>query len=561
MICLPQEQLMTKWQAFPAFTKKENPPTLTFKSVKIESRVVKNTWSPWVTWGGLLGVSLIALAFFSGSEEVVEEVIEEIKEEALPEIKSTYETYWEYLPEITTDRLINTTSWIFNGVVVYGVYKSICNSGQWSMVRNAFTTRGGRLNLWNGFIEKISLVALGILTNNLYYHVFSSMTYLNYFSPRPYFRGFKLGDFSWGKHSVGKIEFEGLELPGIEHDSFMKDVMEMIEDLGEASAKAMDKMAVPIIKTCLGLAALHISKLMLQSHLLHRKDKPALTRKFHFDDLSARLYNHMVAPWRAIKNWTYPVEEKKRIDPIFEENLANRILELSQALVHVHESKGTFINALFYGPPGTGKTMTAEYMAKNLGFNYVEFSGGDVAKFLNTKHPPLVQMDAIWKRIDNSKTPTIVFIDEIDAIGANRSRLDPARIEILNALLNQTGAPSKKLILIGATNNPEVLDTALLSRFDEQIFMGAPSQEALLELLKVYACEYFSDEQDLKLFQGSFLEKWVNLFKGEVPRTIQKAMNKCAQRKKILRLDQLNEKMVEETFVTFLKNRHQLSAH
>ena len=147
---------------------------------------------------------------------------------------------------------------------------------------------------------------------------------------------------------------------------------------------------------------------------------------------------------------------------------------------------------LLYGPPGTGKTLVAKAVAGEAGVPFFSISGSDfVEMFVG------VGASRVRDLFEQAKqaAPAIIFVDEIDAVGRHRGAGigggNDEREQTLNQLLvEMDGFDSKtNVILIAATNRPDILDPALLrpGRFDRQIGVGAPDQKGREQILKVHA--------------------------------------------------------------------------
>ena len=147
---------------------------------------------------------------------------------------------------------------------------------------------------------------------------------------------------------------------------------------------------------------------------------------------------------------------------------------------------------LLYGPPGTGKTLLARAVAGEAGVPFFSISGSDfVEMFVG------VGASRVRDLFEQAKeaSPAIIFIDEIDAVGRHRGAGmgggHDEREQTLNQLLVEMDGfdVNTNVILIAATNRPDVLDPALLrpGRFDRQIAVEAPDMEGRLKILQVHA--------------------------------------------------------------------------
>ncbi|MFQ6676128.1 MAG: ATP-dependent zinc metalloprotease FtsH, partial [Fidelibacterota bacterium] len=160
---------------------------------------------------------------------------------------------------------------------------------------------------------------------------------------------------------------------------------------------------------------------------------------------------------------------------------------------------------LLLGPPGTGKTLLAKAVAGEAGVPFFSLSGADfVEMFVG------VGASRVRDLFDQGKkhAPAIIFIDEIDAVGRHRGAGlgggHDEREQTLNALLVEMDGfePNTNVILLAATNRPDVLDTALLrpGRFDRQVVVDVPDVRGREGILKVHTRDTpLDDDVDLKV--------------------------------------------------------------
>ena len=154
--------------------------------------------------------------------------------------------------------------------------------------------------------------------------------------------------------------------------------------------------------------------------------------------------------------------------------------------------------ALLVGPPGTGKTLLAKAVAGEAGVPFFSLSGSDFVEMFVGVGASRVR--DLFKQAQNS-APCIVFIDEIDAIGKSRDNQyggNDEREQTLNQLLAEMDGfdSSKGVLIMAATNRPEVLDKALLrpGRFDRRIIVDKPDLKGRLETLKVHSNGVLMDD-------------------------------------------------------------------
>ena len=154
--------------------------------------------------------------------------------------------------------------------------------------------------------------------------------------------------------------------------------------------------------------------------------------------------------------------------------------------------------ALLVGPPGTGKTLLAKAVAGEAHVPFYSLSGSDFVEMFVGVGASRVR-DLFKNATENA--PCIIFIDEIDAIGRSRdSRMggNDEREQTLNQLLSEMDGfdSTKGLLVLGATNRPEILDPALLrpGRFDRRVVVDKPDLNGRINILKVHSKEVLLDE-------------------------------------------------------------------
>ena len=155
--------------------------------------------------------------------------------------------------------------------------------------------------------------------------------------------------------------------------------------------------------------------------------------------------------------------------------------------------------ALLVGPPGTGKTLLAKAVAGEAHVPFFSLAGSDFIELYVGVGASRVR-DLFQEATKNA--PCIIFIDEIDAIGRSRDSKygggNEEREQTLNQLLSEMDGfdTSKGILVLGATNRPEILDKALLrpGRFDRRIIVDKPDLKGRVEILKVHAKDVHLDE-------------------------------------------------------------------
>ncbi|MCR5429635.1 MAG: ATP-dependent zinc metalloprotease FtsH, partial [Eubacterium sp.] len=181
---------------------------------------------------------------------------------------------------------------------------------------------------------------------------------------------------------------------------------------------------------------------------------------------------------------------------------------------------------LLVGPPGTGKTLLARAVAGEAHVPFFSLSGSDFVEMFVGVGASRVR--DLFKQAEQ-QAPCIIFIDEIDAIGKSRdSRYgggNDEREQTLNALLAEMDGfdPTKGILILAATNRPEVLDPALLrpGRFDRRIIVDTPDLKGRIETLKVHS-------RNVKLDETVDLEAIANITSGAVGSDLANMVNEAA---------------------------------
>lgn len=183
--------------------------------------------------------------------------------------------------------------------------------------------------------------------------------------------------------------------------------------------------------------------------------------------------------------------------------------------------------ALLVGPPGTGKTMLAKAVAGEANVTFLSIAGSDFVEMYVGLGASRVR--SLYKQAIENK-PCIVFIDEIDAIGKKRDGHgggNDEREQTLNQLLSEMDGfdSSKGIVVLAATNRPEVLDKALLrpGRFDRRIIVERPDLKGREDILKVHA-------KKVKLDKNVDLKKIALATSGSVGADLANMVNEAALR-------------------------------
>jgi len=212
----------------------------------------------------------------------------------------------------------------------------------------------------------------------------------------------------------------------------------------------------------------------------------------------------------------YEADASKRVTFKDVAGIDEAVEEVSELVAFLKEpSRFTKLGAklpkglLLVGPPGTGKTLLARAVAGEAGVPFFSMSGsGFVEMFVGVGASRVRDLFQEAK----AKAPCIIFIDELDAVGKNRSGAyfggNDERENTLNQLLTEMDGfePNAGVIMVGATNRPEVLDPALLrpGRFDRQVLVDRPDLKGRIQIFEVHTRDIvLGEDVDLKRLAAS----------------------------------------------------------
>ncbi len=240
-------------------------------------------------------------------------------------------------------------------------------------------------------------------------------------------------------------------------------------------------------------------------------------------DTSMKLLEKPVKEVRGIPRVTYEdigglKEEIRKIREMVE--LPLRYPELFERL-GIEPPKGV----LLYGPPGCGKTLLAKAVANESAAHFISISGPEImSKFYGQSEENLRE---IFKEAQEN-APSIIFIDEIDAIAPKRDEVtgEVERRVVAQLLALMDGLESRgRVIVIGATNRPNALDPALRrpGRFDREIEIGIPDRDARKEILEIHT-------RGVPLAEDVDLDKLADMTHGYVGADIAALVKEAAMR-------------------------------
>ena len=250
--------------------------------------------------------------------------------------------------------------------------------------------------------------------------------------------------------------------------------------------KRMAAIAGVITATALGVFVARKSTSVLGTYVEARLRKPALVREtsrgYALASSAFGSGRAGAALSRATSAFSSDDSGALMDGIVFEKDLEARLGEIAKAAANTRKNKAPFRHCLFHGPPGTGKTLFAKKLAKHAGLDFAICSGGDVAPL---GRDAVTEIHKLFDWAKASPRGVVLLIDEAEAFVRKRDRnmSEDAR-NALNAFLYRTGSPNADVMVVFATNAPELFDRAIHDRVDETVFFDLPGEAERLKILK-----------------------------------------------------------------------------
>jgi ATPase family AAA domain-containing protein 3A/B len=276
--------------------------------------------------------------------------------------------------------------------------------------------------------------------------------------------------------------------------------------------------------------AFHFTRMgvnIAQTVLLSNFGKPALVRET--SKINSRIFVNLPYLYmrRAVTRMRRRTEKDLLDGVILDKKLEEQLREISYAVLNRQKHFAPCKNLMFYGPPGTGKTLFAKKLAMQSGLDYAVMVGADIAPLGANA---VLELNKLFDWAEKQKNGIILFIDEADAFLKDRrgKEMSEHMRHTINSFLYRTGSPSDKVVLVLATNTPDMLDEAVHDRIDEIVAFEKPSLEERKNMLYHYLVKYCTPP-------NSFKEK--ALFAWKHPRSLYKG-------KKLIRMQDVDHEFI-----------------
>jgi ATPase family AAA domain-containing protein 3A/B len=177
-------------------------------------------------------------------------------------------------------------------------------------------------------------------------------------------------------------------------------------------------------------------------------------------------------------------------DVILAPDLKQKITQLADETQKTHEWGIPYRHLVMYGQPGTGKTMIARIIARKSGMHYAIIKGSGLLQY--SEQIAIAKLHSLFDWAEKVNSGLVIVFDEADSFLRNRKNSDAFGIALVDAFLSRTNSSSEKYMMVLATNHPESLDPAVLSRVDKKLEIPLPGVEQRKAMLKSYLDKYIT---------------------------------------------------------------------
>lgn len=321
--------------------------------------------------------------------------------------------------------------------------------------------------------------------------------------------------------------------------------------LGKDFALSTQPMRAEILKGTLATATVITSAMLLRhlgaKYINKYVFKPKLIDKQSDDSLFGRIKSFFHKP-------------KNLLDCMVMNNeLEANLTDIMEMTASIKRNGGQFENTLLHGAPGTGKTLFAELLAQHCGMRYRIISAANVSQFL-ADGTAVEELKNLFSEAHRSNKGTIIFFDEVETFLGKRKNMNAAAQNALQEFLKQTGSPSQKIMIMGATNHPEMLDDAVLSRFGTTVRFPLPDVQARHDQLIMHIKNILENPTGKKvdyqyLQNDAHIMDMATRLEQCSGRTLQQCVNKIYQKALATNQLMIDADLVNEVINRMLQNQ------
>jgi Holliday junction resolvasome RuvABC ATP-dependent DNA helicase subunit len=232
--------------------------------------------------------------------------------------------------------------------------------------------------------------------------------------------------------------------------------------------------------------------------------------------------------------WSSKTETSVKKSMVVSPALAYDLDYLIHLTKNTKKNGGEYENVLLHGLPGTGKTLFAKLLAKSSGMRYAFVPAANVSQFL-TKGTAVEELNKLFNWAEKNKKGTLLFFDEAETFLGKRELLSEHAQNALSIFLARTGTASSRVMIVCATNRPEALDPAVVSRLGIRIEFPLPTLEERIDQIKMHIASIFGTQKagaivDYSLLTNDlFITNLAERLEGVSGRVIQKTINRIRQ--------------------------------
>lgn len=314
-------------------------------------------------------------------------------------------------------------------------------------------------------------------------------------------------------------------------------------NLGESVGKAMGPAKSQFINGMLAFAAISTATVLIK-HIATKY----IGKYFFEPSLIKRSSQGIVNKCTSwFKSWFQkPTDLKDHMvisDQLFQE--LNYIMKMT---INIKNNGGYFEHVLLHGAPGTGKTLFAQLLAQYCGMDFAIVPAANISQFL-ANGTVVEELTNLFRWASKNKRGTIIFFDEAETFLAHRNTLSAAAQNALGSFLEETGTPSNRIMVICATNRPEILDKAVIDRLGMHVEFPLPDLQARQDQLVMHIDTIFGKQIGKKVKYGCLQDKEyimniAQLLEGYSGRKIQKFVNRLRQQALAENIVEVNHDLV-----------------